>query len=128
MSEEKKPGPGTIAWMDLTVPDADNVRDFYGAVVGWTPSSVPMDGYEDYGMNTPAGDCVAGVCHARGSNTGIPPQWMIYIVVSDIDDAVAKCTAMGGKVVVAPKDMGGSRYCVIRDPAGAACALYQNAP
>jgi predicted enzyme related to lactoylglutathione lyase len=28
---------GTIGWIDLTVPDAKSLRDFYSAVTGWTP-------------------------------------------------------------------------------------------
>ncbi len=31
---------GTVGWMDLTVPDAPALRDFYSAVVGWTSSEV----------------------------------------------------------------------------------------
>ena len=30
-----RPPVGTIGWTDLTVPDADGLRDFYSAVVGW---------------------------------------------------------------------------------------------
>ncbi|MFW5947166.1 MAG: hypothetical protein ACOCUW_01630 [Gemmatimonadota bacterium] len=37
-----KSGPGSIAWIDLTVADAPGIRDFYASVVGWTPSPVPM--------------------------------------------------------------------------------------
>jgi predicted enzyme related to lactoylglutathione lyase len=36
------PKPGTITWQDLTVGDAEAIRDFYAAVVGWTPESVKM--------------------------------------------------------------------------------------
>jgi len=69
MPESDKPAVGSIAWRDLTVPDAEGVRDFYSAVVGWTSSAVQMDGYSDFSMVTPAsGKTVAGICHARGVN------------------------------------------------------------
>jgi hypothetical protein len=38
---------GTIGWFDLTVPNADEVRDFYRAVVGWGVEECEMGGYSD---------------------------------------------------------------------------------
>jgi len=122
------PAPGTIAWADLTVADADGVRDFYAQVTGWTPQALAMKGgYDDYVMNAPgSGQAVAGICHARGPNADIPPQWVMYIIVSDLDASLAECTARGGAVINGPKSMGGTaRYAMIRDPAGAVAALYQ---
>lgn len=126
MSEQPKQPVGAIGWVDLTVPNADEVRDFYGAVVGWTPTGLSMGDYEDYVMSSPAtGDGVAGVCHARGANAGQPPVWMIYLIVEDLDASIAACNERGGQVIAGPRQMGAARYCVIRDPAGAICALYQ---
>ena len=51
------PAPGTIGWIDLTVPDASNLRDFYAEVAGWRPAPVDMDGYEDW-MMSPAENAV----------------------------------------------------------------------
>lgn len=117
---------GSIGWIDLTVPNAVAVRDFYQAVVGWTVKEVAMGGYSDYCMNQPgSGQMVAGVCHARGVNAGLPPQWLIYITVPDVDAAAARCREKGGKVLCEPKDMGHQgRFCVVQDPAGAVAALY----
>ena len=126
MADDGKPAPGTIGWIDLTVDDAEPVRDFYAAVTGWRPEPVVMGGYDDYNMVSPAtGEPVAGVCHARGANASLPAAWMIYIVVEDLDESVAACRANGGEVVAGPRGMGRDRYCVIRDPAGAVAALYQ---
>jgi predicted enzyme related to lactoylglutathione lyase len=124
MSNET-PTPGSIAWHDLTVPDAESVRDFYSAVTGWKPEPVDMGGYSDFCMAPPGGDVVAGVCHAKGTNTDIPAQWMVYIVVEDLDKSLEACAAGGGSTIAGPKPMGSSRYAIIRDPAGAVCALYQ---
>ncbi|MCB9451259.1 MAG: VOC family protein [Anaerolineaceae bacterium] len=123
-----KPMIGRIMWTDLTVPNADAIRDFYQAVVGWEASGVPIDAeYEDYNMLPPGGEPAAGICHARGVNANIPPQWLIYITVADIDQSIAACTRLGGKVIVPLREQGGSRFCVIQDPAGAVAALYQPA-
>lgn len=58
---------GRIGWIDMTVENAEGIRDFYKAVVGWGHEDVPMGKYSDYSMTTPDGDAVAGICHARGS-------------------------------------------------------------
>jgi hypothetical protein len=118
------PTPGSIAWTDLTVRDAEAIRDFYVRVAGWTSQPLSMGDYSDFVMVSSDGNGVAGVCHARGSNADLPPQWLVYIVVENVDTAAAECTALGGTVVVPPRPMGGGRFCVIRDPAGAVCALF----
>lgn len=120
---------GTVGWFDLTVPNADAVRDFYRAVVGWGVQECEMGGYSDYVMTLPGnGKGVSGVCWARGANTGLPPVWLMYVTVADIDASIASVQERGGKVLVGPKNMGEARYCVIQDPAGACLALYQPAP
>lgn len=123
MSENQPPAVGTITWHDLTVSDAEGVRNFYEKVVGWKSAAVDMGGYSDFNMMTPEGETVAGICHARGSNANIPPQWMIYFTVADTDAAARHCTENGGQVVDGPRDMGPYRFCVIQDPAGAVAGL-----
>ena len=121
------PGPGTIAWQDLTVSDAEGIRDFYENVVGWGSDPVSMGEYSDFNM-LPSGEGgpAAGICHARGGNAGLPPVWLIYIVVEDLEKSLEACTEGGGEILKGPKGMGpGSAYAVIRDPAGAVSALYQ---
>lgn len=127
MSEAKKPEAGTVGWIDLTVDDADSLRDFYSAVVGWQVEPVDMGGYSDYTMSTPqSGTPTTGVCHARGGNAGLPAQWLIYINVDDLDESMREVKERDGEIIVGPKEMAGhGRYCVIRDPAGAVAALFE---
>ncbi len=117
---------GTIGWVDLTVKNAPAIRDFYAEVTGWTPSPVAMEGYDDFNMVGASGEPAAGICHARGENAGIPPQWLIYITVPDLAGRVARAIELGGVLVagdpIVGKDGG---YCVLKDPSGAAFALYQ---
>ncbi len=113
---------GRIVWTDLTVPNAAEIRDFYAQVVGWKPQDVPVDDHIDFNMTDPAsGDPVVGVCHALGDNKTLPPQWMIYITVDDLDASVKACEQLGGKVINPPRN----GFCIIQDPAGAVCALFQ---
>ena len=77
-------------------------------------------------MTPPGGHApVAGICHARGNNANLPPSWLIYITVTRVDESLRACTEMGGSALTPVREAGGSKFVVIRDPAGAVCALYQ---
>ncbi|QBY05728.1 VOC family protein [Thalassotalea sp. HSM 43] len=116
---------GDMAWLDLTVDDAESVRDFYQQVIGWKSDSVSMGDYEDFVMLSPkGGDAQAGICHARGGNAELPPVWLPYFLVADIDQAVSAVEQNGGAMVTDIKSMGSDRYVIVKDPAGAHCALY----
>ena len=127
-SEEQQPSNiGRIEWLDLTVPDAERIRNFYSNVVGWKSSEVDMGSYSDFNINLPeTGDTVAGICHARGSNANIPSQWLVYVRVENVKESAAMCEKRGGKVLDGPRRMGGSDFCVIQDPAGAVMALLSD--
>lgn len=124
--ETGRPTVGTVGWHDLTVSNAAEVADFYSAVVGWTPHAVDRGDYADYGMASAEDDREqAGVCWARGPNTGLPPQWLMYVVVADLEASLQACLDRGGEVVQRQSLGMRGRHAVIRDPAGAVCALWQ---
>jgi len=116
---------GAIFWRDLTVPDAVQVSDFYSQVVGWRAEPVDVGGYADFNMIAPGADQpTAGICHARGFNADLPAQWLMYIKVADLDQALVHCQALGGRILAGPKQMGETqRFAVIQDTAGAVVAL-----
>ena len=123
----KKP-LGSIVWTDLTVNNADEVRDFYSQVVGWKHEDVSMGEYNDYVMKTKDEDGgTSGICHARGMNSNIPAQWMIYVTVADVDASVKACVDNGGKVLDGPRKMGNNDFAVIQDPAGAVMGIITDA-
>lgn len=120
---------GRIAWLDMAVPNADATRDFYSAVVGWSVQEVEMkDGYTryaDYSMLRSDGAGAAGICHARGTNRGLPPVWLMYLPVGDFDESVRRAEAEGGTIVRSSTDPGAAfRYAVIRDLVGAHFAIF----
>ena len=119
---------GQIIWTDLTVADAPRLRDFYGAVTGWSYTPVEVEEYQDFNMVARDGTAVAGICHARGVNASLPAQWLIYVMVESLGHAMAATIAGGGQVVVGPVALSPTaRYAVIQDPAGAYLALLEQA-
>jgi uncharacterized protein len=115
---------GAIEWCDLTVENAEQVRDFYCKVVGWESAPVSMGKYNDFNINLPGTEnTVAGVCHARGSNSSLPAQWLMYVRVESVAESAESCEKLGGKILDGPRSMGSSQFCVIQDPEGAVLAL-----
>ena len=115
-------GPGRFLWHDLTVKDASKVSELYEKVTGWERQGFDMGGYNDYVMSPEEGeDPIAGICYARGSNKDIPPQWLMYVNVKNLDKSISAVERLGGKVIGDKRKMGddGKYYCLIQDPAGA---------
>ncbi len=117
---------GDMAWMDLTVPNATEIKDFYQDVVGWKAEEVSMGDYSDYSMNSPTDNkAVTGICHAKGPNADIPASWMPYFIVDNLEASIKAVKNQGGEVLTSIKTMGETdQYVFIKDPAGAMCALY----
>lgn len=117
---------GNVAWFDLTVKDAVKVKDFYKSVIGWQENPVDMGGYQDYSMQTSDSlTDVAGICHARGPNEGLPAQWLLYFKVADLKASIMAVTQSGGTVLTPVKNLSASsHFVIIQDPAGAVCAIY----
>lgn len=86
--------------------------------------TAPKDGnerYADYNMLGEDGNPMAGICHARGVNAGLPSVWMIYLPVGDLAESLHRVEEDGGKVV---RTMQGEHtYAAIQDPVGAYLAL-----
>ena len=115
---------GKIEWFDLTVENASIIKDFYCSVIGWSSTELDIGTYSDYNINLPdTASTIAGICHARGFNASLPPQWLAYVRVESVEESVAKCKKLGGEVVDGPRRMGSKHFCVIKDPAGAVLAL-----
>ena len=119
---------GEMVWMDLTVGNASEVKGFYQNVIGWKSDAIAMNNgeYNDFSMNLASNnEAVTGICHAKGPNADMPAAWLPYFLVADINDSVEQVSGQGGELVTPIKSMGSDKYVVIKDPAGAMCALYQ---
>ena len=126
MSEQQV--PGSLCWVELLTHDLDTAKKFYSDLIGW--KTVDQDiAKRPYTVLKPPGHnvSVGGMMDMEDSQyKGVPPHWMPYILVTDIDAKAAKCIDLGGKVLHPPTDIPNiGRYCIIQDPTGAAIALFQ---
>lgn len=128
----ESPDAGCISWLDLTVPDAPTIRDFYREVIGWSVEDVAMEDagekYADFNMLGGDGGPAAGVCHARGVNSNLPAIWMLYLPVGDLAESIRRTEENGGKVIKKGTGPDGKlTHAVIEDPVGVAIALVPGA-
>ena len=124
--------PGQFYWNELMTTDTDAATSFYTDVVGWGTDSMPMpgDGGGTYHLWTAGGNPAGGMMKMDGPQfEGVPPHWMCYVNVADVDACAAKVEGAGGKVAAAPFDVPGvGRIAIIFDPTGAALGLITPAP
>ncbi len=116
---------GNLEWIDLTVDEGENIREFYQGVIGWTSEGCDMGGYNDYNMKSSNGDTISGICHARDANANIPPMWVPYFSVENIEESLTSATENGGTIIVELCSTSEGKYAIIKDPAGACCALWE---
>jgi hypothetical protein len=117
---------GQFIWYELTTPDPKGAKDFYPRFTRW--GTQPFD--NDYTMWTTGGQPFGGIFQLTDEMRaqGVPPNWMPYVEVADVDDTGALATSLGGKVVFGPQDIPNvGRFAVIQDPQGAVLAVYKAA-
>ena len=115
--------PDTLNWNELATRDIDAAKDFYGAVFGWGGQTQDFEG-TTYTMWTIGDRPVGGMIQMNEQwPADIPPHWMAYIAVADVDATAAKVAALGGTVPVPPSDASFGRFAVCNDPHGAVFSI-----
>jgi predicted enzyme related to lactoylglutathione lyase len=106
--------------------DAAAAMKFYSDVFGWQPSeTMDMGEMGKYRMfNRPHG-MIGGMMDKPAAMAQIPPHWIIYFRVPDINAAIERVKANGGKIVNGPMEVPGGDWIVnAMDPQGAAFSLH----
>jgi len=119
---------GMFNWTDLSTTDVAGAKRFYGELFDWNFEDMPISEGHTYSMARRGGQEVGAVSElmAEQRQQGVPPHWMAYIWVSDLDATAKQVEPLGGKVVVPPFDvLDVGRMCVLQDPTGAIVSLWQ---
>lgn len=114
------PSIGTMVSIENTSDNADEVRDYYSAVLGWNVHPISMGEYDDYVMLAQDDSWVAGICHRRGPNADLSGGWIPCVRVVNVESAIAEAIRLGGKQIGTTRETSpGSHYAVIEDMNGA---------
>ncbi|MBP2237390.1 putative enzyme related to lactoylglutathione lyase [Sinorhizobium kostiense] len=118
---------GKFVWYELMTTDTKAAESFYKKVVGWSARDAGMPGIE-YTLFSIGDHQVAGVMTMPDGalEMNVPPAWLGYVAVDDVDASAARLTAEGGTVHREPNDIPGvGRFAIVADPHGAAFALFK---
>jgi predicted enzyme related to lactoylglutathione lyase len=116
---------GTVHWNELATRDVGAAKDYYAGVCGWTYEDMPM-GEGTYTIAKLGEKMVGGIFDmaAMPGMEQVPPNWMMYLAVDDVDAAAAQTTAGGGRVMRAPWDVPMvGRIAIVTDPTSAVVGL-----
>jgi uncharacterized protein len=118
---------GDVSWHELTTPDSVAAHTFYTKLFRWESSGdVDMGGGMIYRMFGRNGVPLGGIYDTPAEMQGVPPNWLPYFRVTDIDDANAKIRANGGTINIESMEVpGGDLISVATDPQGGAFAVHQ---
>jgi len=119
--------PGRFVWHELFTNDIERSRSFYQGLFGWTVDLVPMPGM-DYHMIKAGGVPVGGIMPLSVvQQPGVPPFWMGFVSVPDVDAAAAAARQSGGQVLAGPHDAGTfGRFATLMDPQGAVVSAWKS--
>ena len=116
---------GCLAWNDLQAHDANMVFDFYTGLFGWETWPMEEDGELAYMVLRNAGFSNGGIMPIDERHDTASPRWLVYFTVSSCDAAVAQTRDLGGEVLAEPMEIGAGRISVLKDPTGAAFAIFE---
>jgi predicted enzyme related to lactoylglutathione lyase len=112
---------GGFVWYELLTSDLKAAESFYGKVVGWTAQDAGTSGMT-YMLLHADGAPLGGMM----TMPGMPPHWIGYIEVDDVDAVAAKVERLGGKIVRGPEDIPGvGRFAPVNDPQGVGFCLIR---
>lgn len=119
MTAGPKYSHGHFVWREIMTTDVEDAKGFYGELFNWTFEDAQMPG-TTYWLIKAGGREVAGAMPMPPEAGEIPPHWMSYVSVPDVDATTEAATAAGGSVGVAPTDIPPvGRFSVFGDPTGA---------
>ena len=116
---------GSFVWNELYTRDVEAAKAFYAATLGWTFEGSPMAHQNrTYWIAKIDGKPVAGILDMRGIVPDhVPPHWLGYLEVDDVDRRIAEAGKHGGHVIREPFDVPNfGRIAIAADATGAAMA------
>jgi predicted enzyme related to lactoylglutathione lyase len=121
---EHMPQQGQFCWNELMTGNTTAAKRFYGDLFGWKTEEHNVDD-KVYNMFQ---SVMAGMMEIpQGQEREIPPHWLSYVYVNDVDAMVSKAKTLGAQIkvpVTQVNDYG--RFAIIIDPTGAHLGLWQS--
>ena len=111
-----------IVHFEIRSEDPDASRAFYAELFGWSypPGGFPGYTYVDSGV--PAGTIPGGISPTQGGE----PMVTVFAVVPDVEAALERAVALGGRIIQPAQHVPGVSYGVFADPQGLVVGVASN--
>jgi predicted enzyme related to lactoylglutathione lyase len=117
---------GAFCWDELHTKDMAAAKRFYGGLFGWTGKG-EADGGEAYWHWRLADREIGGMTSQMGA-PNVPPHWLAYVAVSDVDAITKKVAELGGRELMPAMEIPKvGRFSVVQDPTGAVFSPFRSA-
>ncbi|MCY4466127.1 MAG: VOC family protein [Chloroflexi bacterium] len=114
----------------IEIPSADNdaQKAFYGSLLGWQATDIPMGPdftYTMFDLGNSMGAALSPV--SEDDNIG-PGDVILYFHSDDLDADIARASELGGEVLLPRQDIPGfGSLGIFKDPTGNRVAFWQSA-
>jgi predicted enzyme related to lactoylglutathione lyase len=116
---------GCMGWNELQTRDPEAAGEFYSGLFGWGIEPIEQDGMLVYTTIENAGSQNGGFMPMSEQQGDAPSFWIPYFTVASCDETVEKARVLGGALFAGPLDLPAGRIAVVRDPQGAAFAIFE---
>jgi predicted enzyme related to lactoylglutathione lyase len=127
MPEMRSYKPGEPNWIEVSSPDIEATKTFYGGLFGWSSYNVSDAFVGDFSIFTlgdVTGPEVAGLTSM--ADDAVEGAWTCYFSVQDASEAAEKVREAGGRVHLEPTDVAHlARVVLAADTQGVSFGLWQ---
>jgi hypothetical protein len=124
MRAPSQPSAGHALWNEVQSDDPESTARFFADVFGWTTKSEDMGGGIGHYITFLDGDEQRAGC--MKAPDGVPPMWVVYWGVNNVDQSFARAKQLGAQGLMPPMDVPNvGRIAMLSDPTGAPFALFQ---
>mgnify|MGYP001822229917 CR=1 FL=1 len=114
---------GFFHWNELLTNDPEAAVKFFEDVVGWSFENMDMRGPHaggTYWIAMANGRPAGGILQMKGIvPEGVPPHWMSYLAVDNLDERIAAARNAGAAILREPFEVDGvGRIAMVQDPTG----------
>lgn len=123
-SQDSSPEPGRLAWVELQTTDRHASNELYQQLGGFQMGPEHVRGEEGHAHGIFRGGRLVGLVRDLPAGSPVPPNWVYYLRVPDLDRAIAHARQLGGFMYEDPAEVDGGKRALLLDPTGAPVALW----
>ncbi len=121
---DKEPVNFSWLWHEYLSKDSKLALKFYQELIGYESESIPVREDYSYHLLTMSGKRRAGMSQVPWE--GVKPNWLVYVLVEEVQPVVDRVISLGGEVLLAPNaELRKGSVALVSDPSGGVFAVQK---